>query len=426
MTASLYRVGILKIYFFLLLLSFFDFRQYLFIFVLKKNLLSIETMATNTELDPVFRQALRLMHSSSSDAAENIRKSLDDIIKQRHGPSKMLINTLSKKHLAEESLATGSGVIKPAPTIRRQSHKSSDSSSNNSNSSPIQLSTAVTVASGQVATTSGGTSATVLTTDLSGQQQEIPVIISLSDSSGNATITAVDDNAIDDNIMLDNQHLKDLEDLVCVVCRRIDTSAINRLIECTKCNLLYHQECHTPQISDLELLNDQELSWYCDVCKKKSIKPTPISVSASPAKSYSSHSSSSSSSSSSSICIVPIAAAPATTIISSVSTPAVPLNVASAPSISSGSSSSSRRDKEHSSSTTSKSKSSSSSSRHHHHHHHHHSSSSSAKHERTGSGSNGSSSKSSITPNINIISADKRLQNMKKKAAKSHESKRKK
>lgn len=30
-------------------------------------------MATNVELDPVFRQALRFLHSSSVDAAENIR-----------------------------------------------------------------------------------------------------------------------------------------------------------------------------------------------------------------------------------------------------------------------------------------------------------------------------------------------------------------
>lgn len=346
-------------------------------------------MATTTELDPVLRQALQLLHSPSTDAAENIRKVLDEIIKQRHGSNKMLVNTLSKKHLAEESLATGSGVVvKPtSASMRRHSQKSSDSSSNNSNSSPVQIG-AMGLASGTA------TTATVLTTDSSGQQQEIPVIISMPDSGGN-TITTIDDNASDDNI---GHHLNDFADLACFVCGRIDLSAKNRLIECTKCTLLYHQECHTPQIADTELSNDQESSWCCTACKSKSIKTQLL---ASPAKSYSSHSSNSSSSSSSSVSIVP------TTLVTTATTSVTQAPATAPTSSSTSSSSSSRKSKEYSRTSSSR-------------HHHHHSSSGS----RSGSGSG--SSKSSITPNINIISADKRLQNMKKKAAKTHESKRKK
>lgn len=339
-------------------------------------------MATSSELDPVLRQALQLLHSPSTDAAENIRKVLDEIIKQRHGSSKMLVNTLSKKHLAEESLATGSGVMvkQTPPSVRRHSHKSSDSSSNNSNSSPVQIGTAMGLASG------ASTTATVLTTDSSGQQQEIPVIISLPD-----------DNASDDNI---SHHLNDFADLACFVCGRIDFGAKNRLIECTKCTLMYHQECHTPQIADTELNNDQESTWSCIACKTKSIK---TQLMASPAKSYSSHSSNSSSSSSS-VSIVP------TTLVAA-STAAVTQAPVVPNTSSTSSTSSSRKDKEYSRS---------SSSRHHHHH------SSSGSRSGSGSGSGSGNSKSSITPNINIISADKRLQNMKKKAAKTHESKRKK
>lgn len=306
-------------------------------------------MSTTTELDPVFRQALRLLHSSSSDAAENIRKALDDIIKQRHGPTKMLINTLSKKYLAEEANATGSGVVAPPPVYRRHSHKSSDSSSNNSNSSPVPLAGTVLPAG----------------TEVSVQPQEMPMIISLPDDPADA--------ADDNNIILDDTHLKDLEDLVCVVCRRIDLSAKNRLIECTKCNLLYHQDCHKPQIFDSDLNDEQEDCWICASCQTKLAKTSHLI--ASPAKSSSSHSSSSSSSSSN--CIV------------------------------SGHSSSKRSSEPSSSShghgSSSKSKSSSSHSKHH----------------------SSSSSSGGVTPSINIISADKRLQNMKKKAAKTHESKRK-
>lgn len=358
-------------------------------------------MATNAELDPVFRQAIRLLHSPNNDAAENIRKALDDLIKQRHGPSKMLVNTLSKKYLAEESLASGSGFAKKAQSKRRSSHKSSDSSSNNSNSSPaevISTATVVTVASG----VGPSPTSAVLTTSLSGQRQDLPLILAMPENASNTSGT---ESIADPALIIDNQHLEDLEDLVCVVCRRINTSAKNRLIECTKCNSLYHQECHVPQISDSELADDQESSWCCANCKAKVIKSTHAHLISSPAKS--SHSSSSSSSSSSS-------------------------NTRTHSSAKSNSSSSKKPTERTSSSSSHKSKSSSSSSTRHHHHHHksHHHSSKEKHHERSsgsnGSNGNNSSSKSGITPNINIISADKRLQIMKKKAAKSHESKRKK
>lgn len=188
-------------------------------------------MAASVELDPVFRQALKFLHSSNNDAAENIRKALDDVIKLKHGPNKMLINTLSKKYIAEESKATGSGT--KASVRRSSNNKSSDSSS----SSPVQI---------IAVTTNSATATTVLTTDSSGHTQEIPVIISLPDTPPTATaIAAVDDNAMDTHI---NNSFFD--DLACVTCRRIDLSAKNRLIECTRCSSLYHQECHNPAIID--------------------------------------------------------------------------------------------------------------------------------------------------------------------------------
>lgn len=361
-------------------------------------------IVASVELDPVFRQALKCLHSPNTDAAENIRKALDDVIKQKHGPNKMLINTLSKKYIAEESKATGSGVIKAA--VRRSSNKSSDSSS----SSPVQI----------IATTSTTSTTTVITTDSSGQTQEIPFIISLPDSSNSDSIAAVDDNAMD-------THIHDIlfDDLSCVICGRLDVSAKNRLIECIKCTSLYHQECHNPQIKDSDMANGQESTWCCSNCKVKKFKTSSIG---SPSKSHHSSSPTSSSSSNSDVIITGTSSA---TFGSHSST-----------------SSNSKKDKDknkekekdkdekHSSSSSSKSKSSSS--RHHSSHHHSSSSSSShhsSKHERSseksaeknGSSSNSSSSsKSSVTPNIHIISADKRLQNMKKKAAKTQESKRKK
>lgn len=89
-----------------------------------------------------FRYALKLLHSSSVDSTEKIRNSLDDLIKQRHGTSKMLANTLSKKYLAEES---------SAPGVVQQRHRSSDSKASSSNS-PQQI-TVTTTDSNAVVTT---------------------------------------------------------------------------------------------------------------------------------------------------------------------------------------------------------------------------------------------------------------------------------
>lgn len=98
-------------------------------------------MSATTELDPVLRYAVKLLHSPNSDSAEKIRNALDDLIKQRHGSHKMLANTLSKKFLAEECLAPGSGTI-PVPVSRRPSLKSIDSKASASSStmdSPVHM-----------------------------------------------------------------------------------------------------------------------------------------------------------------------------------------------------------------------------------------------------------------------------------------------
>lgn len=52
---------------------------------------------TQLELDPQFTQGLRLLHSTSKDSAEQLRALLDEAIKLKYGPSKMLLNVLHKK-----------------------------------------------------------------------------------------------------------------------------------------------------------------------------------------------------------------------------------------------------------------------------------------------------------------------------------------
>lgn len=87
-------------------------------------------MTSSIEIEPALKYALSLLHSTSKDSAEKIRIALDDIISSRHGVNKMLVNTLSKKHLAEESNAPGTGY---------QRSKSSDSKSSGSSTASMEI-----------------------------------------------------------------------------------------------------------------------------------------------------------------------------------------------------------------------------------------------------------------------------------------------
>ncbi|XP_055678336.1 integrator complex subunit 12-like [Lutzomyia longipalpis] len=305
-------------------------------------------MSTAAEMDPTIRNAIKLVHSSGSDSAEKIRQTLDELIKSRFSSSKMLVNVLSKKHLAEETTATGSGTATHPPHQRR--HRSTDSnskssssksSSSNSSVSALEVATAIPI--------------------------DTPIMVELE--------------TLDEDTIMEDDQLKELEELVCVVCRQVDVSFRNRLVECADCHSLYHQECHKPQISESDA-NDQENSWICVLCKSKEIsKPAPA----------------------------PIVTPP-------------PPPIPSPPPHKSSSSSSSYKSssKSHESSSKSKSKSTSSSSSKQSSR----DSSSSSSKESSSRDKSSSSSSSSMTPKINIISADKRIQIMKKKA-KLNEGKRK-
>ncbi|XP_045482298.1 integrator complex subunit 12 [Harmonia axyridis] len=174
----------------------------------------------------------------------------------------------------------------------------------------------------------------------------------------------------------DNELELDLlkEDLMCVVCDGMDVAAKNQLLECSHCHALYHQDCHDPIVTS----QDSFESWVCSTCKeisKKTIIYSAPSNNATPSTPQS----------------VPL-----------VTSSNLKLTISKSHRHSSSSDNyKSSSDKSSSGNSSSSSKSSSST--------------------MLKSHSGGSSSSRNITPNINIISADKRIQNMKKKAAKLQE-----
>ncbi|CAH1267943.1 INTS12 [Branchiostoma lanceolatum] len=55
--------------------------------------------------------------------------------------------------------------------------------------------------------------------------------------------------------------------LVCVICRQMNVTPGNQLVECAECHNLYHQDCHRPPVTDSDV-NDPRKVWYCQRCAR--------------------------------------------------------------------------------------------------------------------------------------------------------------
>lgn len=62
------------------------------------------TSMSSIDFDPSVKLCLKFLHSSAPDSTEQLRLTLDDLIRQSHGSSKTLGNVLPKKYLTEEKL----------------------------------------------------------------------------------------------------------------------------------------------------------------------------------------------------------------------------------------------------------------------------------------------------------------------------------
>ncbi|KAF5300378.1 hypothetical protein FQR65_LT00999 [Abscondita terminalis] len=68
----------------------------------------------------------------------------------------------------------------------------------------------------------------------------------------------------------DNELELDLfnDDLMCIICNGMDVAARNRLLECSCCHCLFHQECHFPPVDSADA--DADGTWTCHTCKEAS------------------------------------------------------------------------------------------------------------------------------------------------------------
>ncbi|XP_067630623.1 integrator complex subunit 12 [Eurosta solidaginis] len=315
-------------------------------------------MATNTNEIEMLRKAIKLLHSPHPNSATELRMMLDEAIKQRYGPELMLSNNMSKRLMEEEANFPGRAATPPPqpeqpPSTEQQMQDAGADEVINLTSSPAKT------------------------------ISDSPDTIMDSDDGANVGGHSSNLLAGGDDVV----NLKEFGDLNCAVCGEMVFTATNRLIECSACGTLYHQECHKPAITDEEASEGQAHNWQCDNCLSKPstskaagvIIDEPIPLLSSKAKSSATSSRSSSTSNSSSPYPVIQQDVPTT------SSPAAASAIVVQTTSSSSSSSTSR-------------------------HHHHKSSRSSHKEERPSSSSSKSAASSSsvMNPTFNVVSASER------------------
>lgn len=192
-------------------------------------------MSTCNELEMLLRRGITLLHSPHSNSAIDLRKLLDEEIRKRYGTERMISNTMTKRQFEKEINFPGR-IVTPPP------QQATEEIINLTNSPAKTIS-------------------------------DSPNTIIDSDDAASVTGDLLTTSSVDVET-----NLKEFGDLNCCVCGEIMFTATNRLIECSKCGALYHQECHKPPIKDNEAVEDQAHNWQCDTCMKKPNKISTVII----------------------------------------------------------------------------------------------------------------------------------------------------
>uniref|UniRef100_A0A8D8LRY4 Integrator complex subunit 12 n=2 Tax=Cacopsylla melanoneura TaxID=428564 RepID=A0A8D8LRY4_9HEMI len=222
------------------------------------------------ELDDKLVKALKIMNNGYPNAAEQLKLLLDEAIKEKYGASRKPVSVLSKltsssssssKKLSGGNLSDEHGIKKPKSLPDSKMSKLLSKHTPSSPGSPPLIS--------------------IPEDDIDMKSDESSQ--ASSDSRGSPGLEIVDDY---------NK---------CFVCKnkRCGSGSGNKLIECAECHSSYHQECHTPPISDTDAA-DPRLIWYCVQCMRTMNKKTSATSLSSKSTSKSSSSGSGSKSTSSS------------------------------------------------------------------------------------------------------------------------------
>ena len=214
-------------------------------------------MATTMELDPVFVRALRLLHSKSKDSTAQLKTMLDEAIRHRRGlgPGPAGCSPVSPGGHGQQSKKDRMD----SAAARRDAEKRSLDQIKDKLSELVPLNKRPRLDSPRSSSAGFSSKSHTPSPTPPGSRGE-PV----KHSSGGNSSDADDMDAIDVN-------LEGLNDCTCYVCKSFNQEKCNKLMECHTCQNLYHQECHSPPVSNEEA-NDPRLVWNCSDCSKKVVR----------------------------------------------------------------------------------------------------------------------------------------------------------
>lgn len=109
-----------------------------------------------------------------------------------------------------------------------------------------------------------------------------PIVTSSGSDDSNSMEVAYDHSNVlvlsSEKQQMEDNSLKELEELFCATCGNVTTSLRNQLVECCNCHLLYHQDCHKPPISDADA---QQSEWQCSKCGQGQLVESALTSSSS-------------------------------------------------------------------------------------------------------------------------------------------------
>lgn len=203
------------------------------------------------ELDEKLVKALKIMNSGNSNATQQLKILLDEAIKEKYGSSCKPISVLSKINSSSSSSKKLSVVAHSDEPMTKKPKSHPDS----------KISKLISKHS---LSPSGSPSPPTLSMSEDNVEMKSEESSQAStDSQGSPGLEIVDDY---------NK---------CFVCKNkrvCGSGSSNKLIECAECHSSYHQECHTPPISDSDAA-DPRLIWYCVQCMRTMNRKTAAPLS---------------------------------------------------------------------------------------------------------------------------------------------------
>jgi len=194
-------------------------------------------------LDPTFVKALRLLQSKSKDSTIQLRATLDEAISVRRGygtPRNSRSPTGSKDTSRSVSIERGDQDRKE---IDKEKRKDLDR----------------------------------LKADLNQLEPKRPRLDSPTAPMSNNSDSADSPLGSESSQGEFGELQMNIElDCTCIVCKSFNQESSNKLMECSTCQNLFHQECHDPPVSNTEA-SDPRLIWNCSRCTRRNPPPSSSS-----------------------------------------------------------------------------------------------------------------------------------------------------